>query len=232
MIRAQLGVDGRVGLELAVGGQPAVDLVARALVGVLAAGLQPVLAVVAIDDRARQVQLASASGPVVCGGHDQVLVGHQLVDERRRPAGRPAGWTSRTKRSAWPHISSSNTSFGRLNTSRKSSMPGPRHGVHAGERGDAARCRTSRRRPARRGSWPSDRAMYDWRRQAERLGDRDVRGVELERLDRGHRRAGDLHVERRRRAAEEDRGARPDDLGHRDPGQDVDRVEDRRPDDA
>ena len=73
--------------------------------------------------------------------------------------------------------------------------------------------------------------MYDWRRQAERLGDRDVGDVELERLDRGHRRAGDLHVERRRRSAEEDRRARPDDLGHRDPGQDVDRVEDRRADD-
>ena len=70
------------------------------------------------------------------------------------------------------------------------------------------------------------------RREAQRLGYRDVRRVELERLDGRHRRAGDLHVERRRRATEQDRRAGPDDLGHRDPGQDVDRVEDRRADDG
>ena len=75
---------------------------------------------------------------------------------------------------------------------------------------------------------PSDRAMYDWQGSSSALGHRDVRGVELERLDGGHRRRGDLHVERRRRPAEQDRRARPDDLGHGDAGQHVDRVEDRR----
>ena len=53
------------------------------------------------------------------------------------PTGRSSsGLTSRTKRSACPHISSSKTSLGRLNTSRKSSMPGPDDGVDAGQRRD------------------------------------------------------------------------------------------------
>ena len=46
---AQLGVDHRIGLELVVAGQPTVDLVDRALVGVLGTLLRPRLAVVAVE---------------------------------------------------------------------------------------------------------------------------------------------------------------------------------------
>ena len=227
--RAQLGVDGRVGLELAVRREPPVDLVAGALVGVLAAGPHPRLAVVAIDDRARQVQLAPASGPSCASA--MIRCWSAISWSIRAPTGRSSsGLTSRTKRSAWPHISSSKTSLGRLNTSRKSSIPGPDTELTPAS---AAMQRAAERLGA--GLRVEDRAVGQGhvrlRRQPQRLGDRDVRGVELERLDGRHRRAGDLHVERRRRAAEQDRRAGPDDLGHRDPGQDVDGVEDRRADD-
>ena len=77
----QLEVDQRVGRGLAVVGEPPVDLVLRPLERVLAALAEPRLAVVAVDDRARQVELVGPVGHRVVG-HDQVLVGHQLVDER------------------------------------------------------------------------------------------------------------------------------------------------------
>src|SRR3954465_13536523 len=76
----QLGVDGGIGLELAVGREPPVDLLAGALVGVLRALLDAALAVVAVDDRAGEIELPRPMGGRM-RGHDQVLVGHYLVDE-------------------------------------------------------------------------------------------------------------------------------------------------------
>ena len=122
--RAQLGVDGRVGLELAVRRQPPVDLVAGALVGVLAA--RP--AATPRGCRGRRSRWAgtarSASGPSCAAA--MIRCWSAISWSISAPTGRSSsGLTSRTKRSAWPHISSSKTSLGRLNTSRKSSIPGP-----------------------------------------------------------------------------------------------------------
>ena len=69
--------------------------------------------------------------------------------------------TSRTKRSACPHISSSKTSFGRLNTSRKSSIPGPDTELTPASAAISAEPNVSAPACASR-IGPSDSAMYDW----------------------------------------------------------------------
>jgi len=67
------------------------------------------------------------------------------------------------------------------------------------------------------------------RREAECLANLHVREVEVQRLDRRHRRGGGLHVERGGRATEQHGSAGLDQLGHRHAGEDVRRVEHGRP---
>ena len=78
------------------------------------------------------------------------------------------GSISRTKRSAWPHISSSKTSLGRLNTSRKSSIPGPETELTPARAAISALPNVSAPACASR-IGPSDSAMYDWHGRSSAL---------------------------------------------------------------
>ena len=71
-----------------------------------------------------------------------------------------ATFTSRTNRSACAHISSSKTSLGRLNTSRKSSIPGPDTELTPASAAMSALPNVSAPAWASR-IGPSVRAMYD-----------------------------------------------------------------------
>ena len=90
----------------------------------LGAGLFPGLAVLAVDHRIREIELLRPMAQRV-RRRDQVIVRAAGPPPAASPAGRRCTFMSRTKCRHWPHTSLSNTSFGRLNVSTKSSMPGP-----------------------------------------------------------------------------------------------------------
>ena len=149
--RAQLGVDGRVGLRLAVGREPPVDLVARPLVRVL--GAEPESRPRGCRDRRSRSAGRAPSGQwaIVCVGHDQVLVGHQLVDERRH--GQVVGrldLAHEAQRLA-AHLVVEDE-LRQAEDEQEVEHPGAGHRVDARRAPRSARCRTSRRRPGRRGS--------------------------------------------------------------------------------
>ncbi len=75
---------------------------------------------------------------------------------------------SRTNRSAWPHISSSKTSLGRLNTSRKSSIPGPLTLFTPARAAISALPKVSAPAWASR-IGASESAMYDWQGSSSAL---------------------------------------------------------------
>ena len=92
-----------------------------------------------------------------------------------------------------------------------------------------ARFRRSPRRPGLQAPWHRTGPCRTGREGPATSQPRH-RHVQLEGLDGSHWRAGDLHVKCRWRTAKEHWGAGSDHLCHRDPGQHVDRVKDRRAD--
>ena len=145
--------------RLAIGGEPAVDLVLRPLGRVLAALAQPGLAVVAVDDRARQVELLGPVGHRVVG-HDQVLVGHELVDQRRdrQVVERPDVPHEAQRLAAHLVVEDE---LRQAEDQQEVEHPGAAHAVDAGERGEQAEPNVSAPAWASR-ILPSDSAMYDW----------------------------------------------------------------------
>ncbi len=187
-------------IDRLVGGQSAIDLVAGAGVGVLAAGPQPVLAVLAIDGRPGQVQLGRPVGHRVVG-HDEVLIDHQLVDQgpRRQVVEDP---DLAQEVLDLPGDLVVEDELGQAEDEQEVEHPGAGHGVDAGqcrEQGAGERLGAGLR--------VEDLGVRERHvrlaGQAQGLGHGDVGDVEMERLDGGHRRRGGLHVEGGRGAAEE-----------------------------
>ena len=162
-------------------------------------------------------------------GHDQVLVGHQVLDQpvHRQVVDDPD--VAHEAQCLAAHLVVEDE-LRETEHQQEIQHPGTGHGVDPRQGRDQGAperlrpCLCVEDRPVREGH-------VRLGREAERLGDRNVGSVQLECLDGRHRRACDLHVEGRRRSPEEHRRPGPDDLGHGDPGQHISRVEDRRADD-